>query len=236
MKMPPLLMTSCVNVGDVKYTNMRSSDRRLKEVIRSIKEWKFRLPDLSIVLVDGSNFDFSGIFDDDNFEALFYKNDQLLVEQFGKGAGEAQDIMFALNNSRIINQSGYFIKCTGKRWVENIHDFGKKDLRSCFKCKPITNNLGRLLYVNTAFFSSSVEFYKSHFHTLHLNVDDNCGMDLEHAMADVIRQKRIKNYIFAEIPKLSGWDGSGDHKVEIYNDGAKHALRRLKYRVLSWVM
>ena len=106
MRMPPLLMTSCINIGNVKYTNMRSADRRLEEVKRSINEWRNRFPNLSIVLVDGSEYNFSRIFEDKNLELLTYRNDQSLVEKFGKGVGEAQDVMFALYNSKFINQSG----------------------------------------------------------------------------------------------------------------------------------
>ena len=238
MNYPPLLMTSCVNIGKVPYTNMVDRERRLEEVIKSIVKWQELIPKIQIVLVDGSEFSFTekielrGI----NIEYLSYRNDKTLVAKNGKGAGEAQDISYALKNSEKIKNAGYFMKCTGKRWVNNISAFDNKDLYSHFKCKPIISNWGKLSYINTAFFCAHASYYQKFFEGLEHEVNDHTGMDLEHAMAQRIVNQKLKNYIFSDIPMLDGWDGTGDHRVKIYQERPKHYVRRIKYKLLSMIL
>ncbi len=239
MELPVLLITSAIKPDKVSYLKMSDSDKRLEATINGIKRWKTQYPDLKIVVVDGTNFDLSPYIPDD-IESLFFHHDSSLVEQLGKGAGEAQDIEYALRKSSLIKNGNYFMKVTGKYWVENLEKFKSEDLFTNFKCKPIISNTLSLKYINTAFFCSNKDAYLKIFKNLPYEVNDNhnpeeSNSDLEHIMAISIKKNNLRNYIFSEIPMVAGWTGTGDHMIELYKDRKKHFFRNLKYKILSHI-
>ena len=236
MDLPVLLITCAIKTDKVKYLKMTDPDKRLKATIIALQKWKTKFPNIKIVIVDGTNFNLSSYLPDD-VECLFYQHDQSLIEKLGKGSGEAQDIEYALMNSNYISKYSYFMKITGKRWVDNLENFKSNDLFTDFKCKPTITSKLKLLYINTAFFCSKKDSYLNMFENLPFEVDEsNLVDDLEHVMATFIKRKSIRNYIFSEIPLLSGWDGTGDHEVALYSDTKKHFFRRMKYKFLSHII
>lgn len=236
MTFPPLLITSGINVEATPFLKMRDAKSRLSAVINGVHQWQSINEHQKIVIVDGTGFDLTCHFSSSDIEILTYRNDQSLVEKYGKGAGEAQDVQYALQNSNFIFDTNHFMKVTGKRWVTNIHQFKKSDIFTEFKCKPIVTNWLDLLYINTAFFSSTRTFYLKNFSDVHYEVDDFKGIALEQAMAQRIKNNKIKGYCYSVIPELRGWDGSGNHSVDIYPDRVKHVFRNFKYRILSGLL
>ena len=239
MKLPVLLITSAIKTDKVNHLKMTDLDKRLASTIKSIKIWKNKYPNLKITVVDGTNFDLAPYIPND-IESLYFQHNSALIKKLGKGSGEAQDIEYALRNSSFIRNENYFMKVTGKRWVENLEKFRDSDLYTDFKCKPIISNTLKLRYINTAFFCSEKNFYLKIFENLPYLVNDNhseneANTDLEHVMARCIKSNDVKNYIFSEIPFLAGWDGTGDHKVDLYKDKKKHFLRKIKYKLLSHI-
>ena len=233
MKFPCLLITTAINPVKINYLKMTNPKKRLDWTIKAINYWKVLIPNIKIVVVDGTNFDLNPYLDK-NIECLFYSNSLKTKGFKGKGSGEAEDIIFALTNSSTINNNPHVMKITGKYWVENIHKFKQKDLFCDFKCKPVISNFLSLEYISTIFMCFHKDFYLSKFKDLQYLINDSIHFnDIEHIMANEILEKKIKNFILSEIPLVKGWCGTGDHLINLYTDSRKHFFRRYKYKLLS---
>lgn len=53
-------------------------------------------------------------------EQIAFQQDTALVVERGKGFAEGKLIEFAVQNSELLNKSGYFFKCTGKMFCRNF--------------------------------------------------------------------------------------------------------------------
>src|SRR5271169_3656162 len=97
--LPPVLLTSCVNVAD-HSVSVKDENSRIRLTIESIEKWLAISPYLRLVICDGSNFDFSRIlqekFPEANIECLFFENNKELVVLYGKGYGEGEIVEYAL--------------------------------------------------------------------------------------------------------------------------------------------
>ena len=235
INLPPLLITSAINIKSVPYLSMTDSSERLRSTLSALKAWQDKYPNIEVVIVDGTGFKYE-MANNSRVEVLSYENNSSAISKLGKGYGEAEDIEFALMNSKIIKNSNNFMKVTGKRMITNLDGFDKTDLYCEFKCKPVVGNRLDLLYINTAFFCASRDVYLSLFKDIKLSINDSVGDDLEHVMAERIRLRKQRNYCFSTIPRISGWDGTSNSEIVIYNDRFRHMLRTVKYFTLSKVL
>ena len=156
-KYPPLVITTAVSTGDVPYVGMTDSDERINKYLKSIDVWLKKIPDIQIVLCDGTGFDWNILIDQrynkQQFECLTCFNDVSKVEKFGKGYGEIEILNHVVDNSKMVQKARHFMKITGKYWIDNIAEFSNKELFSNFKCKSIFKiSSWSLLYINTVFF------------------------------------------------------------------------------------
>jgi hypothetical protein len=238
---PPLVITTAVSPRNVPYLSMTNSNERILKYQDGIDIWLKKIPDLRIVLCDGTGFDWSPIVQHKyklaHIECLSHFNDIDGVQQYGKGFGEVQSLNYAVDNSRLISESKQFMKITGKYWINNIDKFAKNDLFSEFKCKSIFKiSRWSVLYVNSAFFSCSVHAYKKYFYESYKLINDHTGKDLEHVLGDVIVNNDIKNYQFRTSPAICGWTGTGNHAIDLSSKSIKDKLREVKYWCLSWIL
>jgi len=58
-------------------------------------------------------------------EQIHYQQDSVMISKRGKGYAEGKLVEFAVQNSRLIAQSGSFFKITGKTYVRNFVDLYK---------------------------------------------------------------------------------------------------------------
>lgn len=238
---PPLIITTAVFPRDVPYLSMTDSNERITKYIKAVQEWRMRIPTLKIILCDGTGFDWGaeigGLYDDINFEFLSHINDVEGVKKYGKGFGEIQTLNFVVDNSVFLKSSPQFMKITGKYWVSNINSIPIKDLYSSFKCKSIYKISNRkLLYINSAFYISSVEFYKKYFYNSYKLINDHMGDDLEHVLAKILIKERVSNYQFRCSPDICGWTGTSNSSVDLRSKNLKDHCRKIKYWLLSWIL
>tara|TARA_Y100001968_G_scaffold100812_1_gene90727 strand:- start:226 stop:942 length:717 start_codon:yes stop_codon:yes gene_type:complete len=235
LKYPTLLITSAIQPNEgIAHLKLVSPKERLKYTLNGIKKWKELIPKLRIVIVDGTNFELTTHVDSD-VECICYKNDIFLDPRKGKSAGEAQDIVYALKNSEYIKQYPNVMKVTGKRWVQNIKHFKRNDLFTRFKCKPIFSNTLSLIYINTSFLCFDRDYYLSLFENMSNEINENYHhRDIEHIMAEILIEKKVRHYTFEKIPNVDGWDGTGNYSIlDLYPDKIKHQFRKLKYKIIS---
>jgi hypothetical protein len=120
-----LLITSCVSVS-APYVKLRDTHERLTLSLLSIENWLAICPNIRIVICDGSGYDFTEIcrtkFPEAKIECLFFINNKEKVAELGKGFGEGEIIDYALDHSKYIEESDFFVKCTSKLWVNNFNE------------------------------------------------------------------------------------------------------------------
>ena len=102
MEYPTLLITSAIKPNNkVNYIKMSDSKFRLERTLMAIEKWRENIPNIKIVIVDGTNFNLKPYIYKD-IECLFYENDLFKNPSRGKGCGESQDVVYALKNSKTI--------------------------------------------------------------------------------------------------------------------------------------
>jgi hypothetical protein len=236
---PPLLVTTAVYILDVPYTNMINAEQRINKYVSALNEWLKLIPELKIVLCDSTGFDWNNhvkkCFNSSNFECLYFTNDRYSVTKYGKGFGELESMNFAVDNSFFIHDSNSFMKVTGKYWVKNINSMTKSSFLGDFKCKSIYSiSMNKLLYINTAFFYCSRKFYIENFYHSFNRINDHNGNDLEHVLANVLKENKVKGFQFSILPSICGWSGTVDGPVDLSSVSFRDFGREIKYFILSF--
>jgi len=232
-RFPPVLLTSCVIVSDYSV-NLKDKDFRIGLTLQSIAKWLEIVPDLRLVICDGSNFDFSVIvrerFPCASIESVFFQNDVQKVEIYGKGYGEGEIVNYAIAHSVYLRESEYFAKCTAKLWVDNFPDcvagWNGRCLLKGYFADVFSFNPTRFEYVDTRFYIVSKAFYMKYFSTVYLNVDSDHGVSLEHCFRDVIEKYGLKNILFNVPAVICGvGGGSGTYYKNNLKRRIKESIR-----------
>lgn len=223
-----LLITGAVvpgqNVSDTKLTNI---DERKAQYIEAINKCiqeisKVKAMVSGIVYADNSMPDDSIFADcmkqakehDISFEVVSFKGDADKLSEKGKGYGEGEITEYAFNNSKLLKNSDYFIKLTGRLSIDNLAMIIKKiNKKNCYFNMP---NRTLPYMCDTRLYAMPVSLYKQYFIKAYINVDDNNGHYLEHCMSDVINGENIKIKNFPVYPRYVGISGSLGH-VYTYN-------------------
>lgn len=237
-KLPPILLTSAVIVTDYSG-RLNDAASRIKYTIESIEKWLAISPDLTLVICDGSGFDFSSIvlekFPKANIECLFFENNKELVGLHGKGYGEGEIVKYALLHSANLKDAEFFAKCTSKLWVQNFFEC-LKEWNGTFLCKGYFANVfsfkkTRFSYVDTRFYLANKSFYLKNLVSAHLSVGGEQGLSLEHSFRDVILKEQFKKILFGVHPDICGvGGGSGTYYKK------NNLKRRLKEAIRLWMV
>ena len=177
----PVLITTAIKPSDTS-ARLSNVDERLELTLAGLEQLIKFNPGVIFVVCDGSNFDFSNEiqaiaakYNCRKWEFLRFQNDSRGVVRLGKGYGEGEIIKYALHNSRILAESEYFFKCTGKLWVENI-----SEKLSGFNRKAAFCFYGaiRPKMIDTRFYLVEKKFYIEKLIDAHLSVSDRDGFYL----------------------------------------------------------
>jgi len=211
----PVLLTSSVIAYD-KGVALKDTDERIRLALQSVEEWLKVEPGLSLVLCDGSNFDFSQLvaqrFPQARIECLPFENDQDLVRKYGRGYGEGEIVRHALHHSRFIAEAGCFAKCTSKLWVENFAECalawnGRLLLKGVFLDVFSPFRKTAFSYIDTRFYIASKEAYARHFEHAHLQIGRRKGYGLENSFHDIVLEQGIRNALMNVAPVICGVGG-----------------------------
>ena len=137
MKNVTLLLTACVNPDGMSFTALQNPIIRKEQYINALLYY-INNTELPIVFVENTNSDFSNLFqyyiDNGRLEYLTFMGNNY-PKCLGKGYGEAEIITYGLNNSRIIRETNYLIKITGRLIVRNINEIANNPiLRLSSRC------------------------------------------------------------------------------------------------------
>ena len=232
----PILLTSSIQVMDFSG-KLNNPELRLKHTIECISEWSKINPEGSYVICDGSNYNFSDIllskFPKLKIEPLFFLNDQKRIRKHGKGYGEIEIINYAIEQSKILNQSDSFVKCTGKLWVSNYHEclaqwndkfLGTAHFKDVFSLRKLSID-----YLDTRFYISKKAFFQNNFKESHLNLGGEIGLSIEDEFLRILLTKNEKRFLF-NIPPIINGVGGGSGKYYKSN-----FLKIKKNKLRNWI-
>jgi hypothetical protein len=213
--LPPLLVTSAINVASAHLAKLTSVTDRLMYTAYGIDNWLRIVPNLKIVICDGSGYDLSSFVSQrwpgSRIEVLSFHNDAERVAALGKGFGEGQIIDYALENSRFLAEHNVFMKCTSKLWVSNFEAI----LTSCnvtrfnIRAKPIGEESRLFTWVDTRFYSVTKEFFGAYLAEAYKTVNRMEKHYIEHAYLEALIGAGVVNdVLFPKKPIIKGVSGS----------------------------
>jgi len=175
-----------------------------------------------VVIVDATD---SVLFSPEEFanfdievEQLSYQQNTELVQQRGKGYGEARLLEYALNNSVLLNSESSFYKCTGKVYCRNFAEISRymQGKSSCF-WQHYDDRVGfNTTYVDTRFFYSSLEFAVNSLVPKLLEADDRVKA-VEHCCYELLVDR--VGLTHGPRSKLSGLAGGSGRWYSEYDLG-----------------
>ena len=144
---------------------------------------------------------------DTEIEQISYFQDNDLVIRKGKGRGEAALIKFALENSKCLQSSDSFFKCTGKIYCRNY-----LDIFAMIQRDGIQNIFWRDAFdhseLDTRFYYASKDYLFKVFLPACDAIDDRNHILMEHCALNVARE-HLKQGLSIR-PMLSGFSGSSN--------------------------
>ena len=132
-----IILTSTVNVHDVRCNSQTGADNRLCVYLKSIKRWLTETR-FNIVLVENSGYVFPELDNEkemykDRFEVITFKEcdvpqSEYLTKLDDKGLGskgnhEIFAINYAIQNSELIQPTSFLIKITARYFINELEDY-----------------------------------------------------------------------------------------------------------------
>lgn len=121
-----VLLTACINPGDVINTARSDPIVRLEDYKKALKEWCLHSGDVPIVFCDNSGYDLKELKEIARENARSGKsveflsfNGQDFPTCLGKGYGEMRIIGHAIEKSQLIKPDSIILKVTGRLFVRN---------------------------------------------------------------------------------------------------------------------
>lgn len=227
----PLLITTCIEVS-ATGVELADSRERLALTLQAIANW-LSIPAVeSLVITDGSDYDFSQQVNELNraakdVEFLRFRNNVARVRAQGKGFGEGEIVRYALTNSRILQGSEYFAKCTGKLYVQNyarcLAAFDNE-----FQCA--VNGKHEIESLDLRLYFASRKFWLTNLANAHERVNDPARYFLEHSYLERFREIGFRGFTLTVPPIVVGRSGSDNiqyRPMSLY----KYLSRRLRYSI-----
>lgn len=235
--MSVVLVTTALNPPPgVPHLKLVSRGRRVVASRAAVMFWA--LSGISkIVLADATDRE---LFSEDDLswivstgievEQLYYQQDTGLVQQRGKGYGEARLLEYALEHSRLLKSESSFYKCTGKVYCRNFSVIDNfivdRSIKNCF-WQHYDDRVGfNTKYVDTRFFYTSREFAVNRLVPSLLSADDRVKAVEEccHGLLESTVERTI-----SPRPRLLGLAGGSDSWY------SEHDLGYLDLNYPTWI-
>jgi len=210
-----ILLTATIDPKGIVFLKRNNPMARENDYIKSIKRW-MEIQQLSIVFCENSGYDIDKIKNviknvKNNIEILQFKG-QNFPREFGKGYGESMIIDYAIKHSKLIKNSDYVIKVTGRYFIENIEKIATILVKGSdiYIMADLKKNLSWADSRIFAFKSSFIIEYFSKFQNI---LNDSKGFYLEHALARASLRAISDGYKWVPLPSkpiIIGYSGTSD--------------------------
>ena len=239
-----MLLTSCINPGNVCSVIRRDPATRLNDYLKSIKYY-LHLPSISnIVFCENSGYDLSDIQEMACLNNPYHKNFEVLsfygqpdYPEYGKGYGEMRIIDYALNHSNIIQNSNMIMKITGRLIVANAEAIAKAISRS--KGVDVFCDLRRNLSTSDSrLFCATPCFLKNYFIVLQEIMNESTGICFEDVLARGVHRAMSDGLRWSMLPyahDMRGIAGTADKPLPSsrWSFISRELFRLVKTTVLS---
>jgi len=202
-----VLLTACINPGNINSVGRRDPNNRLNDYINSLKYW-LRLPRImNIVFCENSGFDLSDIQEVIRISNPYHKKVEVLSfygqpvhPEFGKGYGEMRIINYALEHSNIIiKESNMVMKVTGRLVVKNAKAIAsaisKTDGIDIF-CDLRQN----LTFADSRVFCATPRFLRKYFMSFLEIMNESAGICFEDVLARAVHRAMADGLRWSMLP------------------------------------
>ncbi len=243
--LPPVLITSAVYVDD-QSVKLRCPQKRIGLTLAAVEKWiELYGKSISLIICDGTNYDFTQEIKNKNYhqqvECLYFRNSSDKVVMHSKGYGEMEIIKFALENSKILNKSQVFSKCTARHWVINydkiLINSAITQFRPYFKISyfPFSTSI---ISIDTRFYTVNRDFYCEHLMPITQEMELSASGALhgleEFFLAKMLNLKNQCPIFYRCIPIIAGVSGASG---ETYNTKLYRRFKdKFKYSILKLSM
>lgn len=225
MKKTVLLLTGTVNSSGVHFMQRNNTEERLKDYLGALKRW-LQTDGIKIVFVENSNFPKESlghdIISNKNFEYLTY-NGQDFSRSKGKGFGEINSFEYAFNNSILLKEADYVVKCNGRYFFKGFSRFEN------FDADVVGDFSQELDFMDSRVFGFKHSFFNNYFLKYKNQIDDSKGIYFEHALAMAVHELLSNNGKLRAIPFpliIEGYSGTGNFK---YNSLLSNSVKYIKF-------
>ena len=233
-----LVMTATIKPGVDDYLKRADPELRRDDYEKSLKLWLNNLKkEIPICLVENSASDLSnlrkiGKKSKNDCEFLSFDGHSFPKEK-GKGYGEMKALEYAVLNSRVIGKADYFVKVTGRYFVENSRYFFEHIAAE--ELYVMADLKRRLSFSDSRIFGGRKEFLEEYLIPRKKELNDSRGIYMEHALAkstlEAILDSR-KWDLLPQYPHIRGVSGTSGKRYgqgilkRIYRYG-KNKVKRL---------
>lgn len=209
----PLLMTGTIDptifLSEANNIAVYDTNVRLEQYDNAIKRYIKESCFDKIVFVETSDFPLEvetyktlACSYNKEFEFIPFLGNSLKVREKGKSYGEAEAILYAIKNSKLLTNEDIIYKVTGRIFLTNskkitkTKDFCRNEFFSYFK------------YLDqrcvTYFFKFNKQDYLRYFSDVQDLVDDSNGIDIETVFYRKICRLQVEHKPFKYYPRLTG--------------------------------
>jgi hypothetical protein len=240
---PVVLLTACINPGQVAFLARRDPAIRLEDYRQSLRRWLAdpRVP--SLVLCDNSAYDLADLRETcqrhnrygKDVELISY-NGQDFPPHLGKGYGELGIIEHALSDSRLVQGAGLVLKVTGRHYLANVGSILRR--LEHIDADVICDLRQTLTFADSRVFCASVAFLADYLVPLRSRVNDSQNVTLEHVLARSIHRAMAEGRrwsMFPRSPDLRGINATADAAIpaSLPRRVGREVFREIKTRVLA---
>jgi len=221
-------LTATITPKDTPLLKHKNPRERENEYLISLKNLiKYKLP---IIFCENSNTKSEKIIHLLNeskieFEYLCFESEK---SNLGKGNGEAEIFLYALNNSNILKNNDFFVKITGRYIIKNL----SKQLKSLEKNTIYFNISQNLKWTDSRFFIFNYHFYTNYFVKNFNELDEKKGIYMEHILNNAILKYIADNNKWNFLNNFPIYEGIyGTDKIKYKNNFLKNKIKEILYKL-----
>jgi hypothetical protein len=187
-----MLLTACIDPGNVYSVARRDPVTRLNDYMQSVKYF-LQLPGITnIVFCENSGVDLADIREAVRLNNPYHKNLEVLSfygqpdhPEYGKGYGEMCIIEYALNHSKSIQKSKMILKISGRLIIANVEAIAKAISKT--KCIDVFCDLRQNLSTSDSrFFCATPRFLREYFMPFQKIMNESKGICFEDVLARAV--------------------------------------------------
>ncbi len=207
-----ILLTGCINPKGMAYTVLNDTQTRKHQYLEAINFYlqKTSLPVVFCenTMADIINEELKIFIQEERFEYITFDGNNF-DKTLGKGYGECEIIEYAYKHSKLIQDTPFIIKITGRIIIPDINLFVKRHSKSPnITIQALMPNIKNRQIDSRLIIAPSL-FFPKYFVPLKKNLDDSKGYYFEHLLFDTILYQKEMYYIpYLSYPHFQGLSGS----------------------------